>query len=203
MRLFLIRHGESVANVEKTFAGQVDSKLTEKGIEQAKSIRNILERIPFDKVYSSDLSRAHDTQRYALPGVEAELTPLLREYDVGTWGGKPIAEAIEYEKLRKLDYAKFGGESRSMVTVRVEKFLAMLEEDPCDYVAAFSHNGFILNLMEIVMNAKVDRDGLASDNCAIHVFEFNGTGWRLLSWNYMRQVCDIAQRRNNKQGILL
>ena len=49
MKLFLIRHGESVANLEHCFAGQTDSKLTALGITQAQAIRGALAGIPFDK----------------------------------------------------------------------------------------------------------------------------------------------------------
>ena len=80
MKLFMIRHGQTTANETVTYAGQTDAKLTELGKQQAAAIAPVLEGIPFDKVYSSDLSRAYVTQQLALPDYTATLLPLLREY---------------------------------------------------------------------------------------------------------------------------
>ena len=62
MKLFLVRHGQTVSNVAGVYAGQTDVILTDAGRAQAMKIRPILEKFQFDKVYSSDLSRAIDTQ---------------------------------------------------------------------------------------------------------------------------------------------
>ena len=84
MKVFFVRHGQSIANLQKIYAGQSDVPLTEKGREEAAAIAPILASISFDRVYSSDLSRAIETQQIALPGVEADArSPLIREYDVG------------------------------------------------------------------------------------------------------------------------
>ena len=198
MKLFLIRHGESQANLDHCFAGQTDSKLTELGIQQAQAIQGALKDIPFDKVYSSDLSRAHDTQKNALPGYEAELTPLLREYDVGTWGGRPIAEAA---KIQNINYADFGGEDAQMVMARATEFFKKLEEDPKEYVAAFTHGGFVMTALRYVLGVSLPRGKMAADNCAIQVFEYKNGGWNVLAWNYMRPV--IAANDSIDMGILL
>ena len=189
MKLFLIRHGESVANREMTYAGQSDAKLTELGCDQARAIRPILENIPFGKVYSSDLSRAYDTQKLALPDFCAELTPLLREYDVGNLEGKPfltMAQRTNCEDAR--DYSPYGGENTELVNQRIRKFLRMLEEDPCDYVAAFAHNGVMCSTLSVVLGAPYEYSAVRSGNCAIHVFDFDGKMWRLAAWNYMKPV---------------
>ena len=189
MKLFLIRHGESEANRKMIYAGQSDAKLTELGCEQARAIRLILENIPFDKVYSSDLSRAYDTQSLALPGFHAELTPLLREYDVGSLEGKPfltMAQRTNCEDAR--DYTPYGGENTEMVNQRIRKFLNMLEENPADYVAAFAHNGVMCSTLSVVLGAAYEYAAVRSGNCAIHVFDFDGKMWRLAAWNYMKPV---------------
>lgn len=199
MKLFVIRHGESVANVEHCFAGQTDSKLTELGVAQAKAIRSTLADIPFNKVYSSDLSRAHDTQKNALPGYEAELTALLREFDVGSWSGKPIAEATQ---IKNINYADYGGENGEMVTRRVRSFLEMLENNPQEYVAAFSHGGFVMSLVNYVLGANLQRGKLSAANCSVQVFEYEDGMWSLLAWNYMRPIVAPSETAEG-MGVLL
>lgn len=193
MRLFLVRHGQTTANFEMCYSGQADVSLTELGRQQAAAIAPILEKFTFDRVYSSDLSRAIDTQMLALPGVSGQRLALLREIDVGSLSGKSIPETRAQlgesgKKLPIEGYAQFGGESTQRFTERASRFLKMLEEDPCDNVIAFAHGGFLSAVLQTVLGAQIDRTTVFSGNCAIHVFEFNGTKWTLRAWNYMGEI---------------
>ena len=191
MRLYLVRHGESVANEKKVYAGQTDVMLTENGRNQAKQIQPVLAQVHFDKVYSSDLTRAIETQRLAIPGVEGERTPLLREFAVGTMEGMGFSEVRERvgpSVSAARDYTAFGGENAEMVCNRLREFLASLESQNCENVVAFAHNGIMIAMMEIVLGSGFDRSAIKSGNCAIHVFEYDGIKWCLLAWNYMRPV---------------
>ena len=176
MRLFFVRHGESVNNLLKRYTGQSDVPLTELGRQQAEKIRPVLAGIPFERVYSSDLCRAVDTQKLALPGVTAIQTPLLREIDVGSIAGLPFDPT---GKLKRTD-----GENWEMVAQRLKKFLSQLESDPCDYVAAFCHGGILKTMLELVLETPYTKGNVINDNCNICVFEFDGTRWKLLAWNY-------------------
>ena len=193
MKLFLIRHGQTTANLTSIYAGQTDVPLTDLGRQQAEAIRPILASTSFDKVFSSDLHRAIDTQQLALPGAEGIRTPLLREYDVGTLVGMSFDRgrqlfAQAQSKSLTRDYSLFGGESPLMVRDRVCKFLALLEAEPCEAVAAFVHNGIMNTMLRIVLGTDFDTAGIKSQNCAIHVFEYDGTRWKLLVWNYGVQL---------------
>ncbi len=91
MKLLLIRHGQSVANIENRLQGQVDSPLSDRGREQAHALARRLEREEWEitTLYSSDLSRAAETaeilaDRLGLPVV---YDARLREYDYGQWSG--------------------------------------------------------------------------------------------------------------------
>lgn len=203
MLLFLVRHGEAISNKEKFLAGQTDAKLTELGIEQALSIRDVMQQIPFDKVFSSDLSRAYDTQKCALPDYEAELTPLLRETDLGTWTGRSVDELhAQIARGEFNSFADYGGENKQMLLERARKFLDLMEQQDCERIAAFSHKGFILTILECVMGVPLDHAQLVCDNCAIHVLHFNGKQWSLFAWNYMRPLSDFAGQ-SEKQALML
>ena len=129
MRLYMIRHGQTAANRDKFFYDDTQNiPLTEVGRSQAEAIRPILEKIPFDRVYSSDYLRAIQTQQLALPNAENPIrTPLLREISAGTLGGKPFSYI--YDNLEQYNgwtptgdntgYKDFGGESMEMVGVRL------------------------------------------------------------------------------------
>jgi len=59
--IYLVRHGETVANVSGVVVGQTDSSLTENGLRQIEETAEILKDIHFDAVFSSDLLRAKRT----------------------------------------------------------------------------------------------------------------------------------------------
>ena len=191
MRLFLVRHGQTTANLLTRYTGQKDVPLTDLGRQQAESIRPILEKFQFDRVYSSDLSRAIDTQRLAIPGIEGIRTPLIREIDVGNIVDREFAEVRAenpgWVAIRDPGgYARFGGESIRDVWNRLERFLEMVESDPCENAIAFMHNGTIAVMISYILGREdINRSALRSNNCAIHVLEKDEKGWNLKAWNYM------------------
>lgn len=85
MYLYLVRHGQSVGNVLRTFHGQTDYPLTEEGRRQAREAAEKLREVSFTRCCASDLRRAWDTAAACLEGrtVVPEACPALREQDVG------------------------------------------------------------------------------------------------------------------------
>jgi 2,3-bisphosphoglycerate-dependent phosphoglycerate mutase len=59
--LILVRHGESVWNLENKFTGWTDVELSDKGREEAKQAGILLKDYACDVLWTSDLKRAHQT----------------------------------------------------------------------------------------------------------------------------------------------
>jgi len=74
MQVFVVRHGQSTANLAGTYSGWSHVPLTEKGIADAAHAGQLLKGIEFAKVYASDLKRAMQTCQTALPGAEANIS---------------------------------------------------------------------------------------------------------------------------------
>jgi len=85
--LILVRHGETVWNVEKVYRGRTDVNLNEVGIKQAELLGKYLGNWELDAIYSSPLRRALDTAniiaRYQKVGVQ--IAEGLIDFDYGTW----------------------------------------------------------------------------------------------------------------------
>lgn len=193
MIVFLVRHGQSEANLHTYYTGQMDVPLTQLGREQAMSVAPILSQFPIDKVYSSDLSRAWETCELAIPGAEYEKMELLREYDVGSVVGVNISDVVRIEPddvTLRPDYTCFGGENAKMVRKRARDFLTMLEKTDSQYVAVFSHFGFINCVLKEVLDAHFQSSCIKTGNCAVHAIEFDGERWKLLSLNYMMPIIE-------------
>lgn len=97
--IYLIRHGQSEANVEGVFAGQYDPALSGTGLEQGGVTAKFFadSQIRPDVIYSSDLKRAYETAQctaeiFHMPIVKDEN---LREIHAGEWEKVSFAELIK------------------------------------------------------------------------------------------------------------
>ena len=93
-RFILVRHGESKANLENRFAGQIDIPLTETGIKQAECTADFLKSEKIDAFYSSQLSRANQTACIIASPHKKSVTKLagLNEINGGAWENKLYPE---------------------------------------------------------------------------------------------------------------
>lgn len=189
MKLYLVRHGQSESNLNGVFSGWAQISLTEQGFTDARRAGEYLQKIPFDRIYSSDLLRAIQTARTALPGCEPVQLPLLRENNVGTLQGRSSKECqTEYGERfwvtpTGADFTRFGGENHDMVRSRVHAFLDMLERDPCGNVAAFAHEGVLRCALDLVLGMNFERHNVRCPNCTIAVFSYINERWVLEAWN--------------------
>lgn len=77
-KLVLVRHGQSLWNLENRFTGWVDVPLTEKGREEARRAGERLRGISLDVAYTSALTRAQHTLQIILETIPLEL-PIIRD----------------------------------------------------------------------------------------------------------------------------
>ena len=100
-KILIVRHGNSLSNIAKTFTGHIDSPLSETGKMQAeKASEFIFQNYKVDKIYSSDLSRAIDTVKPLANKLNLAITleEGLREIYGGNW------EGVELSRLEELFY---------------------------------------------------------------------------------------------------
>lgn len=89
---YLVRHGESEANLANLVAGgELDTPLTPNGRRQALELAQRLHLMPrpAGKIYHSSLSRAADTAKILndVLQLECEADPDIREHMMGEWSG--------------------------------------------------------------------------------------------------------------------
>ena len=148
-KLLIIRHGQSVSNIQGVFTGHLNLALTELGHQQAKLTGEfILENYKVDAVYSSDLLRAADTgHAVADPlGLSLITDRRLREIYAGTWEGRSFDDlsqnAPSYMVFRN-DIGTCqtdGGESVAQLSCRVlEAFYEIAERNEGKTVVIATH----------------------------------------------------------------
>ena len=82
IKLVIVRHGQSMWNLENKFTGWTDVPLSEKGIEEAKNAGILLKKegYIFDEAYTSVLKRANDTLYYILDELNEKEIPIHYDY---------------------------------------------------------------------------------------------------------------------------
>lgn len=153
MKLYFVRHGKTLWNLEGRFQGASgDSPLLEESIETLKKLGQYLQEIPFDVIYSSDLPRAVTSaqiiQSQLKDSCPLQETPLLREWQLGKLEGAKFAtlKAIYPEQmnalrsnLAKFDSTMFGAESVYQTTQRTINFVKSLQNQDYDHVLIVGH----------------------------------------------------------------
>ena len=77
--LALVRHGQSLWNLENRFTGWVDVPLTETGREEARRGGELLQGRSFDVAYTSTLQRAQETLAIILDTMGVAAMPVIRD----------------------------------------------------------------------------------------------------------------------------
>ncbi|HPE14632.1 MAG TPA: 2,3-diphosphoglycerate-dependent phosphoglycerate mutase [Bacilli bacterium] len=82
IKLVLVRHGESIWNLENRFTGWTDVGLSDRGIKEAKEAGIVLKEkgFNFDVAYTSVLVRAIDTLKYILEELQETNLPIKYSY---------------------------------------------------------------------------------------------------------------------------
>ena len=147
MRLILMRHGETLWNVEQRLQGHDNSELSERGIRQAREFVPYVRALLPAHVVSSDLGRTRQT--VGLIGYpDAPSDSRLRELDMGEWTGRRkrdlIAEQPErYHAWRAGTFTREKGESwgdfRARVAAGIRDWLHKAQGD----LLAVVHGGVI------------------------------------------------------------
>ena len=102
LKLYIVRHGETEWNVIKRFQGQLNTPLTEKGMEKLRKTGKKLENVLFDEVYTSELGRTvasaeiilNENRGYKNKKRELKKLAELNEVYFGVWQGLTYEEVF-------------------------------------------------------------------------------------------------------------
>ena len=78
-KLVLVRHGESLWNLENRFTGRVDIELSEKGRQEAHFAGRQLKSLHFEEAFTSALKRAQETLKIILEEIKLTDIPTFKD----------------------------------------------------------------------------------------------------------------------------
>ena len=191
--LIVVRHGETEWNIAGIRQGHLDSRLTARGMAQAKALAQRLARECFAALYSSDLGRAVQTAVAVadLTGHDVITDARLRERHLGIFQGLNADEILrrfpeERRMLRTLgpDYVIPGGESMRQQVDRNVAFLTELAHKHAgETIVVITHggvvSGFFRHTLEIPLDAPRRFEFV---NAGLNVFAYEDAIWLLLTW---------------------
>ena len=153
MKLYFVRHGRTVWNLEGRFQGASgDSPLLSESIDILKQLGQYLNEIHFDTIYSSDLPRAVKSAEIIQSQLQSpcplKSIPDLREWQLGKLEGLKIAtlNAIYPQQIKafrsnlaQFDTKMFEAESLYSTTQRTIQFIKSLKESPAENILIVGH----------------------------------------------------------------
>jgi broad specificity phosphatase PhoE len=204
----LVRHGETVWNVEGRWQGQGDSPLTERGVAQARQLALALRDELIRAVYSSDLGRAMATAKEvaAQHALEVVPDPRLREINCGGMTGLTRVQIEEQfgDLLHRWAYHPAtqrlpDGETLSEAHARALEFFA--ERMPAhanETVVVIAHGAIGQAILASGMGLGLDALWLKQrvDNCQISRLEWaSADGLKLIELSDTRHLLEVGSLR--------
>ncbi|WP_281675409.1 alpha-ribazole phosphatase [Veillonella tobetsuensis] len=186
--LYIVRHGETEWNKIGRYQGITNVPLNENGIAQAKACGNALKDVHFDRILSSDLSRALVTAETIRGNRQLEIKTdeRLREINFGDWEKLLFTEIEERwpglidQMYRRPDIVKVpNGESFQEVQDRawsaVSDFLNENNED--ETILITCHGGTIRTILCKLLDISISHCwNFSQGNTAINRVFYNGMG---------------------------
>lgn len=158
MLQILIRHGESVSNLEGRVQGQEDVALSARGQTQAEAVAAWSRAAfggdapPIEEIWSSPLVRARETARPIATalGLPLRIDDRLRELHAGVFQGhlwadleQRFPEAVARWRSGDVDYCIPEGESRAQLAARGHAVLESLAARDVGRMIIVAHGGIL------------------------------------------------------------
>ena len=174
MKLYVVRHGQTVNNKLRKVSGKAETILTNKGIEEARQAKEKLKDVNFDLVFSSPLMRARDTAK-EITDNDIIIDQRLIERDYGLNEEMPIEntnpkELWDYD----LNYGDHQGETVQEILNRVHILLEDLKNKYQDKtILLVTHSGVARAIYYSINGIPEDGNLMTIDvpNCGNQIYE--------------------------------
>lgn len=189
MKLYLMRHGETLWNKARRLQGCSDIELNDNGVALAKAVGEKLKDVTLHRAFTSPLKRAVDTARYVLGERDVPLVvdERIKEISFGVWEGCCILEdqaEVPLDEFRKfiqrpsIYQPPVDGESIESLYTRTGLFIRELLETPAyqeETILVTAHGAAVRAMMYNLLPVPLDEfwRGSVPPNCSLNIFEIS------------------------------
>ncbi len=199
-KIYIVRHGQTDYNLNGIVQGSgIDSSLNETGRAQAEAFYQAYKGVPFDRVYTSDLKRTHQSvKRFLEDGFPTTALSGLNEINWGTREGIKITpeddvyyhQVIQSWRDGNTDLRIEGGESPEDVQTRqkvaLDHILAQKEEDT---ILVCMHGRAIRIFLCLLLNKPLKTmDSFEHTNLCLYLVTYTGSMFNIESFNDTRHL---------------
>lgn len=196
MRLLIIRHGESVADLLDVHEGRADFELTEHGHSQAIDMSSyVKDNYQISKIFHSTLKRAAQTAQHLADKTHAPLFPeeKLMEFNNGLIAGlKRDIVNKRYPKIKVAVHTSvYEQETMLQFRYRAEYMLSKLlsENNEEETIAIVTHGGMINQLYRAFLRMPIDVDYFFyTGDTGIHEWLTFGNTRTVVKANYLGHI---------------
>lgn len=190
INLIIVRHGQSIADLERRYAGRIDYELTELGLKEANELSKwIYDNYTLDMIYSSSLKRASKTAEIIKNKSEIDIqyNDDLLDWNNGVLAGlnkkeasvlmpRPLGGRNPYEAI-------LNGESLIEFRERVERFILKVINDnkscECKNICIITHNLVINMLFRSFLQLPFIEDiSIKTESGALHIWQIGNDNKR-------------------------
>lgn len=195
MEIYIVRHGETEWNKYKLLQGSTDIPLSDNGRLLARLSGEALANTPFDRIYSSPLSRAYETACLfrGKQKVEIITDDRLRELCFGDFEGQNMSQLLANQdytfryffKQPHLYEAPANGESLEHLCQRAASFMEEIIlplESSCNRVMIVAHGAMNKALMTYVKKHDLSQfwTGGLQKNCNVIILKLENRKFEII-----------------------
>lgn len=192
MRLVMVRHGQSMANLAGLVTGAPDDVLSPEGVAQARQTGELFRRLSLhgDHLFTSQFRRAQQTAELVLPQRLFEVDPRLGETDAGVVADLPLRQFLdEWPDFYKDNNNTYpGGESHMDLNGRVLDWLAETRTRCRGHLIVVTHAGPIACLLQHALGIPMDRfPALKALNASVSIIDYlhHGDPGRVVAFSHL------------------
>jgi len=206
--LYIIRHGETELNRLGIVQGRgVDSDLNDTGRAQAAAFFLHYRQVKFDKIYTSELKRTHQTVNdFIKLGLPWEKHAGLDELAWGLWEGQPNTEEARIafremmEKWQGGNYeAKFeGGESPNEVKIRLLETVELIKTRDAENKILICMHGRAMRLLLCLLLDKplAEMGDFPHQNTTLYRLSFENNRFEVIDFNNTDHLKTLDESTN-------
>lgn len=204
--IYIVRHAETVGNIENRLTGRTDFKISMEGQKSIKALTNRLSNIKFDKFYASMSNRTKETIKQLAELNKKEIIQLeeLCEMNFGLYDGLTWEEVNRINpsiKLRQKRINEISGipeqETMEELAKRMQRCVCnIIKENEGNTILICSHGvaieAFLREILQVPFNR--ERERFCQHNTAVNEIEFDGKKFNVI------KMADISHIKYMKES---